>query len=118
MLLTGSDLAWAQQLVRLTRGEGASILPNGPNYRLGDTSPQPPAGITLEGSPNPRICCSRAGSASCITERQVPLDASRADVLGRYGPARPGSGPQQLLYPGVTFDMADGKVAKICVVPL
>lgn len=122
MLMAGPNVAWAQQLVRLTSGEGASTLPNGRSYRLGARMPSPvPTEISLEGSRGMinRICCPDPRSQpqpSCVTERQVRVNATRADVVGRYGPPQSGS-DSQLRYPGVTFELPQGRVTRICVVP-
>lgn len=119
MLLAAPDVTCAQQLVRLTRGEGVTILPAGRSYRLGETPRDQPNEITLRGNPIIRICCPNLNSSpqpSCITERQVHLNASKADVLGRYGPPRSGSDSNLLRYPGVSFGMDQhGRVVEICV---
>ncbi|SRR6266536_4345860 len=122
MLMVGPNVAWAQQLVRLNSGEGASILPSGRSYRLGERLPSPaPAEVSLEASRGTirSICCPGPNSQtqpSCVTERQIRANATRADVVGRYGPPQSGS-DSQLRYSGISFALEQGRVKRICVVP-
>lgn len=124
ILCAASQAAFAQVLVNLSRGESAVILPGGRTYRLGEPWPATgrPNEILLEGaagSPINRICCpATIGSrqSQCITERQVSLGASRAEVLGRYGPPE-SQEPTTLRYAGVAFELDPQLrvVARICI---
>ena len=122
IVLAVPDITWSQQLVRLTRGEGATILPPGRSYRLGEKMPnQKPNEITLDGDPIISICCpnpkpSSARQTSCVTERQVPLKASRAAVLGRYGRPTNSTPKEEMRYSGVTFYLDGDSVIRICIV--
>lgn len=106
------------QSVRLTRGEGARIFPDARTYRVGDSQPsQRPSEVILNGNPIATVCCpAQPGRSVCVTERQIPLGASKAQVLGRYGPPEDGSSPTRLQYAGISFDLDPrDQVEKICV---
>jgi hypothetical protein len=115
LLLVVSHVAWAQT-VRVTRGDGAMVLPNGPNVRLGSQSAD---GTNLVLVERDRICCPGPKAnprPRCVTERQVPLGASRMDIIERYGPPGTGSTQELLRYPGIEFTMRRGQIITICAV--
>lgn len=116
LLLVVSHGAWAQTVVRVTRGDGAMVLPNGPNVRLGSQSAD---GTNLVLVERDRICCPGPNAnpqPRCVTERQVPLGASRMDIIERYGPPGTGSTQELLRYPGIEFSMSSSRISKICAV--
>jgi hypothetical protein len=115
-LLLIPDTAAAQALVRMNRGSSVTIYPGNARYRIGQSHPQrAPREVTLEGNPVAAICCPGRSRASCVTERQVSLGASRASVLGRYG--RPGAeSSREVRYSGVSFELdRSGRVDRICI---
>jgi hypothetical protein len=92
------------------------VLPNGPNFRLGSQSA---GGSNLVVVERNRICCpgqSANPAPRCVTERQVPLGASRVDIIERYGPPGTGSTQEVLRYAGIEFTMSGGRLTKICAV--
>lgn len=106
----------AQTTIRITRGDGATVLPSGPYFRL---TADPTGGSNLLHFERNRICCPAAGADArtrCVSERQVPLGASRADVVERYGPPGNGSTTEVLRYSGIEFVMHGGRVTQICAV--
>ena len=116
LLLVVSHGAWAQTVVRVTRGDGAMVLPSGPNVRLGSRSSEVTDLVLVEHN---RICCpgqSATPQPQCVTERQVPLGASRMDIIERYGPPGTGSTQELLRYPGIEFTMSSDRLSKICAV--
>ena len=116
LLLVAAHCACAQTVVRITRGDGAMVLPNGPNVRLGSQSAD---GTNLLLVERDRVCCpgpTAKPQPRCVTERQVPLGASRIDIIERYGPPASGSTQELLRYPGIEFTMSGGRLSKICAV--
>jgi hypothetical protein len=92
------------------------VLPNGPNVRLGL---KPADGTNLVLVERDRICCPSPNAdpqPRCVTERQVPLGASRMDIIERYGPPGTRSTQELLRYPGIEFTMRRGQIIKICAV--
>ena len=106
--------AWAQTVIRVTRGDGAMVLPNGPNCRIGAPCDSPQILASAVG-----VCCPNPSASPrprCITERQVPLGARRVDVLSRYGPVGSDSNNTTMRYPGIVFTLDNDEVIKICAV--
>ncbi len=120
----------AEKLVRLTRGGEAVILPDRVGFRLGQVSPgaHNRTEITVAGTPDvlTKICCPKSPSEckpesklECVTERQIGLCASRAEVRARYGRPRERedkkSGKITLTYLGIEFGLnKKGFVSKNC----
>jgi hypothetical protein len=133
LLLTASHVVRAAQgplSVRLTAGQGAVILSTTTrtSVRLGNVSRpnESPDWLSIMPAQGPvtSVCCTpppSPSSGTCATERQILPGATRVDVIGRY--ARPRLAPttnlgtETLAYPGIYFELKQGTVVRICVVP-
>lgn len=116
VLGAAAPAAGAQTTIRITRGDGAAIQPNGPYFRLGIDPGEKSNLLVIE---QDRICCPapRANPRPrCVSERQVPLGASRMDIVERYGPPGYGSSKELLRYSGIEFSLSNGRLTQICAV--